>query len=260
MQTRFFACFYVAGRGLTGRLPAEIVADCRWRRSESGSVGSLFGSFEASFWARQRDSWRSGLSPQHRHGSGWSGFLLAVTKKSQVRASIYLLWLLAGPLPRPSGWRLQNPLRRGCSVGAHCVAELSRSLDQGGAARGRRWLGVSAALSLRRPAQRTPSHSRENPPDQHSSLARQSGSVLLAAFPDRSQLAAASRHRLPRDQMPGSPSPRRTKRVRVLPVPSPAATLLHKERAPGLRDRPGGPSFLHLETSVRRSWSRRTRR
>jgi hypothetical protein len=29
MQTRFFACFYVAGRGLTGRLPAEIVADCR---------------------------------------------------------------------------------------------------------------------------------------------------------------------------------------------------------------------------------------
>src|ERR1700722_14953320 len=30
MQTRLFACFYVAGRFLTVRLPAEIVADCRW--------------------------------------------------------------------------------------------------------------------------------------------------------------------------------------------------------------------------------------
>ena len=30
MQTRVFACFYVAGRCLTVRLPAEIVADCRW--------------------------------------------------------------------------------------------------------------------------------------------------------------------------------------------------------------------------------------
>lgn len=30
MQTRLFACFYVAGRCLTVRLPAEIVADCRW--------------------------------------------------------------------------------------------------------------------------------------------------------------------------------------------------------------------------------------
>lgn len=30
MQTIFFVCFYVAGRGLTDRLPAEIVADCRW--------------------------------------------------------------------------------------------------------------------------------------------------------------------------------------------------------------------------------------
>jgi hypothetical protein len=30
MQTIFFACLYVAGRGLTGRSPAEIVADCRW--------------------------------------------------------------------------------------------------------------------------------------------------------------------------------------------------------------------------------------
>ena len=27
---QIFACFYVAGRGLTGRLPAEIVADCQW--------------------------------------------------------------------------------------------------------------------------------------------------------------------------------------------------------------------------------------
>jgi hypothetical protein len=30
MQTRFFACFYVAGRVLKGHLPAEIVTDCRW--------------------------------------------------------------------------------------------------------------------------------------------------------------------------------------------------------------------------------------
>ncbi len=30
MQTRLFACFYVAGRCLTVRLPAEIVANCRW--------------------------------------------------------------------------------------------------------------------------------------------------------------------------------------------------------------------------------------
>ena len=30
MQTIFFAYFYVAGRSLAGRLPAEIVADCRW--------------------------------------------------------------------------------------------------------------------------------------------------------------------------------------------------------------------------------------
>jgi hypothetical protein len=30
MQTRFLACFYVAGSRLTSRLPAEIVADRRW--------------------------------------------------------------------------------------------------------------------------------------------------------------------------------------------------------------------------------------
>jgi hypothetical protein len=30
MQTIFLACFYVAGSSLTGRLPAEIVADCQW--------------------------------------------------------------------------------------------------------------------------------------------------------------------------------------------------------------------------------------
>jgi hypothetical protein len=30
LQTRFFSCFYVAGRCLAVRLPAKIVIDCRW--------------------------------------------------------------------------------------------------------------------------------------------------------------------------------------------------------------------------------------
>jgi hypothetical protein len=47
----------------------------------------------------------------------------------------------------------------------------------------RRWLGVSAALSLRRPARRTPSRSRETPPDQHNPLAAQTECVLPADLP-----------------------------------------------------------------------------
>jgi hypothetical protein len=52
--------------------------------------------------------------------------------------------------------------------------------DQGGAAARRRWLGVSAALRLRRPARRTPSRRREQPPDQDGPLTSPTGCLLLA--------------------------------------------------------------------------------
>ena len=56
MQTRFFACFYVAGRVLTGHLPAEIVADCRWASLGVWLRWLFVWLFEESFWPRQRDS------------------------------------------------------------------------------------------------------------------------------------------------------------------------------------------------------------
>jgi hypothetical protein len=63
-----------------------------------------------------------------------AGSRLVVAKKPRARAPIYL-WLLANSRLRPSGWRLQNPLRHEVSRQTRCVAELGRSLgNQGGAA------------------------------------------------------------------------------------------------------------------------------
>jgi hypothetical protein len=84
-------------------------------------------------------------------------------------------------------------------------------LDQGGAAARRRWLGVSAALRLRRPARRTPSHSRETPADQHSSLVTQARCVLLAVLPPASpglqQPDATSVHTIPLTTQGSAPGP-----------------------------------------------------
>jgi hypothetical protein len=52
MQTIFFAYFYVAHCRLTGRLPAEIVADRRWASPDVG----LRWLFVWLFWARPSGS------------------------------------------------------------------------------------------------------------------------------------------------------------------------------------------------------------
>ena len=60
IQTIFFVYFYVAGRSLTGRLPAGIVVDCRWT-----SVGVwlrwlfVWLFFGLSFWLGVPDLRRS---------------------------------------------------------------------------------------------------------------------------------------------------------------------------------------------------------
>ena len=78
------------------------------------------------------------------------------------------------------------------------IAESARREDQGCTGARRRWLGVNAALSLRRHARRTPSRSCESPPDQYSSPATQIGYVLLAAVsrpgPARGSLTLGSVH------------------------------------------------------------------
>jgi len=76
---------------------------------------------------------------------------------------------------------------------SHSLVEcrIAPYLDQGGTATRRRWLGVSAALRLRRHARRTPSRSCESPPDQHSSSATQTRCVLLDALPWLGRLTAA---------------------------------------------------------------------
>lgn len=74
--------------------------------------------------------WRSDLTPTASAQVAAVGFPASSAKKAQVKAPIYPLWLLAGSLPGPSGWRLQNRLTPRVSRQASCVAESSRSLDQ----------------------------------------------------------------------------------------------------------------------------------
>ena len=74
MQTRFFACFYVAGSRLTGRLAAEIVADCRWASPGVWLRWLFVWLFEASFWTRWRDSRRSNLTPTASGQVALTGF------------------------------------------------------------------------------------------------------------------------------------------------------------------------------------------
>ena len=83
MQTRLFACFYVAERCLTVRLPAEIVADCRWASLGVWLSWLFVWLFEASFWVRQRDSWRSG------GGAHAQGILAPVRKADENEAGLH---------------------------------------------------------------------------------------------------------------------------------------------------------------------------
>jgi hypothetical protein len=107
MQTIFFACSYVAGRGLTGRLPAEIVADCR-RASPWVWLRWLFGP---SFWLGVPDLWRSGFDTHNiSAGSGDRFSVRVAAKKQQVKVPILVVWLLPCCLPRPSSGRLQKLL------------------------------------------------------------------------------------------------------------------------------------------------------
>jgi hypothetical protein len=96
MQTIFFACFYVAGRGLTGRLPAEIVADCR-RASPWVWLRWLFvWLFGPSFWLGVRDLWRSGFDTHNiSAGSGDRFSVQAAAKKQQVKVPILVVLALA---------------------------------------------------------------------------------------------------------------------------------------------------------------------
>ena len=161
MQTIFFAYLYVAGRGLAGRLPAEIVADCRW-----ASAGVwLRWLFVWLFLSRPSGS-AAELVPfgfdTHNiaAGGGHRFFPRATGRKPQFRAQFWLLWLLPSSLIRLSGWRLQKPLEERRPLGVASVrapcCRIMPSLDQGAAAARRRWPDVSAGLSLGRPAQRTP--------------------------------------------------------------------------------------------------------
>jgi hypothetical protein len=56
-----------------------------------------------------------------------------------------------------SGLLVGGPIVAGCQP---CIAELSRSLDQGAAAARRRWPGSCAGLCLGRPARRKLGHNR----------------------------------------------------------------------------------------------------
>jgi hypothetical protein len=77
-----------------------------------------------------KESWRSDLALTASAQVAAVRLPASSAKKPQVKAPIYPLWLLAGSLPGPSGWRLQNRLTQRVSRQASCVAESSRTLDQ----------------------------------------------------------------------------------------------------------------------------------
>ncbi len=116
----------------------------------------------------------------------------------------------------------------------------------------RRWPGVSAALSPRRPARRTPCHPADSP-DQRSSFVTQAECPLRPLVPPSIQLAAARRHvryKPPREPCPGSGPGRKRSRSRALAAP---ASLTRWAQAPtGDNDLP-----RQTRASVRRTGRRR---
>ena len=130
MQTIFLAYFYVAGRGLAGRLPAEIVADCRWASPGVWLRWLFVWLFWAVLLAQRAGLAAPGFDTHDIATGGGDRFSVrAAAKKQQVKVPILVLWLLPRCLSTPSSNRLQkhcwntrvSPRRRAWRVPGRCV-------------------------------------------------------------------------------------------------------------------------------------------
>ena len=145
---QIFACFYVAGRGLTGRLPAEIVADCRWASPGVWLRWLFVWLFWAVLLAQRAGLAAPGFDTHDIATGGGDRFSVrAAAKKQQVKVPILVLWLLPRCLSTPSSNRLQKHcwntrFRRGVVLGACLGAVSCCRIEPFIESRRRRWPGV----------------------------------------------------------------------------------------------------------------------